>query len=211
MLEQGVREVSGSEASLAECIADGSVPKPDLGDWNTWLVWRKGAGRRPKVSLGDRSSTSSRQESDLWKATMQRLYGADWRTQLEEAQLAAADAEDAAGAPSTRSPTVGDAPAVGGAGVARPPVAGGAPVTGGADGVGEASPAMSVAEASTERSLVPSAPGSPRSLRQTLLQEFHAAAETGDEYQQRMDLVAGQLESLGESVSNSERSKVVFA
>ena len=89
--------MSGSEASLAECIADGSVPKPDLGDWNTWLVWRKGAGRRPKVSLGDRLSTSSRQESDLWKATMQRLYGADWRTQLEEAQLAAADAEDAAG------------------------------------------------------------------------------------------------------------------
>ena len=99
-MEQGVREVSGSEVSLAECIANGSVPKPELGDWNTWVFWRRGAGRRPEVSLGDPLSTSARQEADLRRSTMQKLYGADWRTQLEEAQLAAAEAEEAAGTPS---------------------------------------------------------------------------------------------------------------
>ena len=54
-----------------------------------------------------------------------------------------------------------------------------------------------------ESSLASSAPGSPRGLRQALLQEFDAAVETSDEYQDRMEFVMEQLESLGESVSNT--------
>ena len=65
VLESGMREVSGTEASLASCIAAGSVQKPALMDWKDWLIWRKGPGRRPKVNLGDPAPTTSRHESEL--------------------------------------------------------------------------------------------------------------------------------------------------
>ena len=60
-------------------------------DWQDWLIWRKGAGKRPKVGLGDPTPTTLRHESALWKATMQRLYGPDWRALLEEQQAAEAE------------------------------------------------------------------------------------------------------------------------
>ena len=86
VLEEGLREVSGTDLSLASCIANGSVPKPPAMAWKDWLIWRKGAGKRPKTGLGDRTPTTLRHESALWKATMERLYGTDWRALLEELQ-----------------------------------------------------------------------------------------------------------------------------
>ena len=60
VLEEGQREVTGTDTSLAECIADGSVPKPDILDWRDWLVWRKSAGKRPRLALGDPAATTLR-------------------------------------------------------------------------------------------------------------------------------------------------------
>ena len=50
-MEEGQEEVTGTDTPLAECIADGSVPKPDILDWRDWLVWRKSAGKRPRLGL----------------------------------------------------------------------------------------------------------------------------------------------------------------
>ena len=93
--EEGTREVSGTNASLAACIADGSVPTPKLIDWQDWLKWRKGPGMRPRQDRGGPDSTALKQESVLWRPTMQRLYGEDWRALLEEQQ--AAEEEDDGG------------------------------------------------------------------------------------------------------------------
>ena len=54
------------------------------------------------------------------------------------------------------------------------------------------------------------APATPQRLRQTLLEEFDAAAGTSTEYQERMDFVMEQLESLGEPVTPGERMKVAL-
>ena len=54
------------------------------------------------------------------------------------------------------------------------------------------------------------APATPQRLRQTLLEEFDAAAGTTTEYQERMDFVMEQLESLGEPVTPGERMKVAL-
>ena len=93
VLEEGVREVSGTEASLVACIADGTISQPGLTDWQDWLKWRKGPGMRPRQDRGDPDSTALKQESVLWRSTMQRLYGADWRGLLEEQQAAAEEEE----------------------------------------------------------------------------------------------------------------------
>ena len=94
VLEAGVREVSGTELPFATCIQDNTVPKPPIQDWKDWQIWRKGVGKRPKLSLGDAQPTTPRQESELWKATMQRLYGDEWRALLEEQQAAAPEVEE---------------------------------------------------------------------------------------------------------------------
>ena len=95
VLEEGTREVSGTNASLAACITDGSVPKPKLLDWQDWLKWRKGPGMRPRRDRGDPDTTALKQESVLWRSTMQRLYGEDWRALLEEQQAAEEEGEGA--------------------------------------------------------------------------------------------------------------------
>ena len=64
-LEEGVREVTGTDVSLASCIATSVVPRPPAMDWKDWLIWRKGAGKRPKVNLGDPTPTTLRHESAL--------------------------------------------------------------------------------------------------------------------------------------------------
>ena len=140
-MEPVQQDVSNTDQSLAACIANGSVPKLPVMDWKDWLIWRKGAGKRPKVGLGDQTPTTLRQESTLYKATMQGLYGAGWRALLEELQARETDEEEDEAASAA---------------------AGGASVTG--------TSAMPAASGG--------APATPQRLRQTLLEEFDAAAET---------------------------------
>ena len=86
VLDSPAREVSGTEDTLAAAIESGLVPAPDVMDWKGWLAWRKGPGKRPTTRAGDPLPTDSRQESVLWRATMQRVHGSEWRVLLEERQ-----------------------------------------------------------------------------------------------------------------------------
>ena len=75
------RQVSGSDKSLLDAIRDGDVARPALMRWQAWLRWRKGEGMRPTAAR-DGTATSSLQESTLWKAVMNELYGDEWSITL---------------------------------------------------------------------------------------------------------------------------------
>jgi len=75
------RQVSGSEKSLLDAIRDGDVVRPALMRWQAWLQWRKGDGMRPTAAR-DGTATTSLQESALWKAVMNELYGDEWSLTL---------------------------------------------------------------------------------------------------------------------------------
>ena len=77
-------EVSGSEMSLSEAIASGSVLAPELLGFNDWQVWRRTSGARPTKKKGDEQGRTTKEEADLWRATMLDLYGQSWATELAE-------------------------------------------------------------------------------------------------------------------------------
>ena len=52
-----VKEVSGTQESLAKAIEDGNVPRPGLLDWNAWQEWRSSEGKAPtRAADGARAS-----------------------------------------------------------------------------------------------------------------------------------------------------------
>ena len=75
------RQVSGSDKSLLDAIRDGDVARPALMRWQAWLQWRRGDGMRPTAAR-DGIVTTSLQESTLWKAVMNELYGDEWSVTL---------------------------------------------------------------------------------------------------------------------------------
>ena len=77
----GAAHVTGGSGTLNDAIRDGEVPKPPRCNWNEWQVWRKSLGRRPATAAAG-GTTSGREEAQLWKATMEELYGADWQIDL---------------------------------------------------------------------------------------------------------------------------------
>ena len=111
-------EVSGSNASLSEAIASGSVPAPDLMGFNAWQVWRKTSGTRPSTRKGDARATTSREEAGLWRSTMLELFGLDWEEQLATKEALEEDSEEEDGQPPVN--TAAAAAAVGGAAAAEP-------------------------------------------------------------------------------------------
>ncbi len=62
-----VREISGMDESLKEAIADGTIAAPELMGFNDWHVWRK---TRPSKKKGDERATTTKEETELWRATM---------------------------------------------------------------------------------------------------------------------------------------------
>ena len=84
---EDVMEVSGSELTLQEAMNTGLLPQPELMTFNAWQRWRAGPGGRPTLKKGDRYSTSSGEEANLWRTTMEALYGSDWRTDLEDKEV----------------------------------------------------------------------------------------------------------------------------
>ena len=82
----GVTEVSGMEGSLLEAIAAKKVEKPKLMIYNDWLGWRKTSQSRP-TKKKDGKSTTSAEESELWKQVMENLYGSDWRKDLDAQEM----------------------------------------------------------------------------------------------------------------------------
>ena len=78
------QEVSGSDKTLLAAIGDGDVPQPSLMRWNAWQQWRSGPGCRPTTAR-DGYSTTTQQESALWRTVMSELHGPDWAVSLASA------------------------------------------------------------------------------------------------------------------------------
>ena len=214
----GWRQVSQTDKTLAEVLADGSVAAPDLVGFNDWQKWRKSSGTRPVVARGDPKSTTSAQEVLLWKSTMEELFGDEWRGDLAEkeaALAAAADEEDGAEAlpPAGTSLPVGASRAAG-AGSSAPA----GTSTGGAAGSAAGAPvarAISGFDTPGGRSLG----GGSASLRgelpaasrlwESLRQEFDPLQENRFAWQARVLEVVGQLTAMGFVVPESEMEKTI--
>ena len=88
--ETEYKEVSGSTRSLLEHMSeyaegdDEFKPLPELMDFNTWQRWRTQFGRRP-LKARDGYSTYPRQESQLWRSTMDAVHGKSWEADLYRA------------------------------------------------------------------------------------------------------------------------------
>ena len=182
VLPAEVREVSGEEGSLAEAIAGAKVPKPDLVDFNDWQQWRKRLGKRPRKDLGDARSTTAQEEVQLHKATMELIYGASWRSDLVDQQVArAAQAEQAGPDGDPEEPGA----AAGGVQGGQAPAAPAGPAAVGAEGAG--SP--------------PSGAVTPKSLLATLEAGFDPTKETMEAFQERVVRTAKSLEDMGKPLS----------
>ena len=82
--------------SLREAIDKGEIPRPPLLGYQAWISWRARAGLRPTQKKSGHGTTS-KQEAELWRGTMQGLYGNDWREHLDDEELRLAEeAEEAA-------------------------------------------------------------------------------------------------------------------
>ena len=89
----GEHEVSRRpELTLEAAIEAGDVPVPELMRFQGWLAWRGGDGQRPARRKGDLGrdlvGTNGKFEANLWRATMERIYGDDWKAQLDAKELA---------------------------------------------------------------------------------------------------------------------------
>ena len=100
ILPTGVREVSGTDASLRAMMDDGEIPFPPPMTYNEWITWRSREGRRPRVRRGDPEGTTRTHESLLWRTLMEEIHGPEWRDLLRR---------DAPGAP-VREPVVEPGP-----------------------------------------------------------------------------------------------------
>ena len=87
-------EVIGG-GTLSEAVASGAVPAPPLVTYQSWISWRASAGLRPTQKKSGHGTTS-RHEAELWKATMEERYGAEWRSLLEDAELLRAEEAEVA-------------------------------------------------------------------------------------------------------------------
>ena len=83
ILGEDAQEVRGTDQGLLRQIAEGSVEKPDLMQYTTWIGWRKSSETRPSKVVDERTSTP-KEEADLWRGVMAALYGEDWRKLLAE-------------------------------------------------------------------------------------------------------------------------------
>ena len=69
------------------------IPCPPTLSFNGWQAWRAGPGKRPAKKKGDWVFASSKQESTLWKAAMEKHHGAGWRDALDEQEAEVAEQE----------------------------------------------------------------------------------------------------------------------
>ena len=81
------QQVSGSILTLLEAIRAGEVQSPPLMSWSAWLVWRRDFGKRPRQVV-DGYSTTSAQETALWKSAMNEFHGTDWAVQVVSMETA---------------------------------------------------------------------------------------------------------------------------
>ena len=74
--------------SLEDAIVSGDVPTPELMRFQGWLAWRGKEGSRPARRKGDTAGTTGKFEAELRRSTMEKIYGEDWRAELDARELA---------------------------------------------------------------------------------------------------------------------------
>ena len=175
-----MREVSKSDLTLEQCIAQNIIEKPDLMEFNDWQKWRRVSGTRPRVKEDGRSTTSA-QEAALWKATMLRMYGDSWNIQLALERHALEESSRRAEAEETeRSEQRGVAPPAGSVGalaVDRPssPGSGHEAYSAPGPGSGSQSPSWHSFD-----------PGSPNTLTAKVLKDYDPAKESLEKNENRI-------------------------
>ena len=162
--------------------------------WNDWQVWRRDLGRRPLVAV-DGSTTSTAQESALWKSTMLELFGPDWAVQLVSAEVGQ---EDPSAQP--REPRVTPAAGAGATGAeGAPPLRQEvSPGSGIAIETGAASPGSGHR---TPRSWTSRSPGTPTRLTGTVMKSYRPDVEPLEKYADRIVRQATALAQLGEPLA----------
>ena len=201
---QFTQEVTQSDLTLAEAIELEEVPRPQLMGWNAWMSWRKHIGKRPTVAA-DGGTTHNRLESQLWRATMESLYGEEWLEDLNEqgggpdpfvfarpsaARRSAAalrdgrDTPPSVGAPANAAVTTPDPRSP----VSRSPPANGSPGSGQADSWDSQSP------------------GTPGGLGERAGRPYDPFRETYEAYESRLKRQAEILDASGFSIPPEEIS-----
>jgi hypothetical protein len=72
-------EVEGRGEPLLELIERGDIDAPEQPlAWTAWTRWRSLTGQRPRSA-----GAFTQRESRLWRPTMEALFGAEWRQQLQ--------------------------------------------------------------------------------------------------------------------------------
>ena len=184
------RQVSGSEKTLIQAIRDGDVERPTLMDWNTFQVWRSRNGRRPIVAT-DGFTTTTTQESALWKSVMADLYGENWTMILAQG---GEEPRETGTPPPPREPRL--EPAAGAEVVTPGPALRESPGSGDLPpGAAESGPSSPVPSFDSQR------PGTPAGLTAKVLKPFVPQKESLLKYQERVKKQAAALESLGEPLT----------
>ena len=89
-------EVKGLDITLREAIKTGALPTPSLMGYNDWQKWRAET-KSLAACTKDQVKARSHRERELWKTTMEDLYGDTWKDQLVEAEtMAGPDSEEEA-------------------------------------------------------------------------------------------------------------------
>ena len=158
-------EVAGSGLTLLAGIEAGGAPRPELQSWQSWQQWRAAGGKRPRQAT-EGATTTTAQESALWRKTMAALYGEQWQATLSTATPVGGEEPAASSAETGRSaPQASGAPTVpAGVAAAGPAIEGRGSQASGAPTVpaGIAAAASEAASAPSETGA--SSPGSGRLL-----------------------------------------------
>ncbi len=186
-------QVSGSTRSLLEAIRAGEVPQPALIAWNAWQVWRRDVGQRPRVAV-DGETTSTAQESALWKAVMLELYGPEWAIELVSTEVVRE--EDPPTQPS--APSHEPAAGAGSPRALEPPLLQQEVSPGSGAGPGAASPGSGHR---TPQSWTSRSPGTPTRLTSTILKSYRPDVEPLEKYNDRVIRQATALATLGEPLA----------
>ena len=183
-----VREVAQSEDTLIQSIDGGHIVAPRLMDYNDWVKWRSGDGRRPGLRKDGHPATTAKYEVDLRKEVYEHIYGEDWRDQLEIAQ---AEASPAYTGEEEEEPAQ-----VGGAQAQLVPR-----LTSPSGGI------RSLLGGSVSEGGSSSVAATPRGLKRVLDEEFQPQNESVVVWQSRVERAVDQLEKLGAAVSEDDIRK----
>ena len=161
--------------TLEQAIADGTVDRPELLEFNDFQVWRRTSGRRPTQRVDGVKRTTA-QEAELWRKTMESLYGLDWAQQLADKRVAKAAEE----APDEESEVE----------VPKSP----------SQRAAAAEPARPVVEVTPQKSESgrSSIPDNPEQLKARMGKEYDPGRETSQEYLARMQRLVRAMGALGE-------------